>query len=45
MQYTLIFHGCKYDYFQMKNCDFFFVVAQNRYFLLLLLKTEIVGTR
>ena len=32
MQYTVIFHGCKNDNFQMKNCDIFlfFVVAQNR---------------
>ena len=35
MQYTAIFHGCKNDNFQMKNCIFF----------LFLLKTLIVGTR
>ena len=23
MQYTAIFHGCKNDNFQMKNCDVF----------------------
>ena len=26
MQYTVIFHSCKNDNFQMKNCDIF---AQN----------------
>ena len=35
VQYTVIFHGCKNDYFQKKNCDIF----------LFLLKTFIVGTR
>ena len=35
MQYTAIFHAYKNNNFQMKNCDI----------LLLLLKTEIVGTR
>ena len=29
MQYTAIFHGCKNDYFQMKNCDVFLIFAQN----------------
>ena len=29
MQYTAIFHGCKDDYFQMKNCDSFLIFAQN----------------
>ena len=29
MQYTVIFHGCKNDNFQMKNCDFFLILAQN----------------
>ena len=29
MQYTAIFHGCKKDNFQMKNCDGFLIVAQN----------------
>ena len=24
MQYTAIFHGCKHDNFQMKECDIFF---------------------
>ena len=38
MQYTAIFHDCKNDNFQMKNCD---IVI----FFLLLLKTLIVGTR
>ena len=29
IQYTAIFHGCKNDYFQMKNCDDFLIFAQN----------------
>ena len=29
MQYTAIFHGCKNDNFQMKNCNIFFIFAQN----------------
>ena len=29
MQYTAIFHGCKNDNFHMKNCDIFFIFAQN----------------
>ena len=29
MQYTAIFHCCKNDNFQMKNCDIFFIFAQN----------------
>ena len=29
MQYTAIFQGCKNDSFQMKNCDIFFIFAQN----------------
>ena len=29
MNYTAIFHGCKNDNFQMKNCDFFLSFAQN----------------
>ena len=29
MQYTAIFHDCKNDNFQMKNCDIFLVFAQN----------------
>ena len=28
-QKTVIFHGCKNDYFQMKNCDIFLPFAQN----------------
>ena len=35
IQYTVIFHGCNNDYFQMKNCDMFLTFAQ----------TIIVGTR
>ena len=35
MQYTVIFHSCKNDNFQIKNCDIF----------LFLLQTLIVGTR
>ena len=27
--YTVIFHGCKNDYFHMKNCDIFLIFAQN----------------
>ena len=29
MLYTAIFHGCKNDDFQMKNCDIFLIFAQN----------------
>ena len=29
MQYTAIFHGCKSDNFQMKNCDSFLKFAPN----------------
>ena len=29
VQYTAIFHGCKNDKFQMKNCDIFLIFAQN----------------
>ena len=29
MQYTVIFHGCKNNNFQMKNCDIFLVFALN----------------
>ena len=29
IQYTVIFHGCKIDYFQMKICDIFLIFAQN----------------
>ena len=29
MLYTAIFHGCKNDYFQKKNCDIFLNFAQN----------------
>ena len=29
MQYSAIFHGCKNDNFQMKNCDIFLILAQN----------------
>ena len=29
VQYTAIFHGCKNDYFQMKNCEVFLIFAQN----------------
>ena len=29
MKYTAIFHGCKNDNFQMKNCDMFLILAQN----------------
>ena len=29
VQYTAIFHGCKTDNFQMKNCDIFLIFAQN----------------
>ena len=28
-QYTVIFHGCKNNNFQMKNCDFFLIFAVN----------------
>ena len=29
IQYTVIFHDCKKDYFQMKNSDIFLIFAQN----------------
>ena len=29
MQYLAIFHGCKIDNFQIKNCDIFLIFAQN----------------
>ena len=29
MLYTLIFHSCKNDNFQMKNCNIFLLFAQN----------------
>ena len=29
MQYTAIFHICRNDKFQMKNCDMFLIFAQN----------------
>ena len=29
MHYLAIFHGCKNDNFQMKNCDIFLIFAQN----------------
>ena len=29
IQYTVIVHDCKNDYFQMKNSDIFFIFAQN----------------
>ena len=29
MKHTVIFHGCKNDNFQMKNCDIFLIFAQN----------------
>ena len=29
IQYTVIFHGCKKDYFQMKKFDIFLIFAQN----------------
>ena len=29
MQYTVMFHGCKNVYFQMKNCNIFLIFAQN----------------
>ena len=29
MQYTAIFHGCKNDNFQMKNCDIVLILAKN----------------
>ena len=31
MQYTAIFHGCKYQNFYKKNCDIFPIFAQNIY--------------
>ena len=29
MQHTAIFHGCKNNNFQMKNCDTFLIFAKN----------------
>ena len=29
MQYTVIFHGCKNNNFQMKNCDIIHIFAVN----------------
>ena len=29
MQYTVIFHGCENDNFQIKNCNIFDIFAQN----------------
>ena len=29
IQYTVIFNGCKNDYFQTKNCIYFLIFAQN----------------
>ena len=29
VQYTVIFHGCKNDNFQMKYCNTFHIFAQN----------------
>ena len=29
MEYSSIFHGCKNNNFQMKNCDLFLIFAQN----------------
>ena len=29
MSYTVIFHSCENDNFQMKNCDIFLIFAQN----------------
>ena len=29
VQYTAIFHGCKNDNFQLKNCDIFLIFASN----------------
>ena len=29
MEYTAIFHGCKNDNFQLKNCDIFLILTQN----------------
>ena len=29
IQYTVIFHGCKNDYFLMKKCDTLLIFAQN----------------
>ena len=29
IQYTVIFHGCKNDNFQLKNFDFFLIFAQS----------------
>ena len=28
-QYTVIFHGLKNDYFEMKNCNIFLIFAHN----------------
>ena len=30
MEYSAIFHGCKNNNFQMKNCDIFLISAQSR---------------
>ena len=35
MLYTAIFHGCKKDNFQMKNCYVFLIFAQNSTFFIL----------
>ena len=32
VQYTVIFHGCKNNNFQIKNCNIFHIFAQNIYF-------------
>ena len=29
MQYTVIFHSCKNDFYQMKNCNIILIFAQN----------------
>ena len=29
IHYSAIFHGCKNDNFQMKNCDIFLIFTQN----------------
>ena len=29
IQYSAVFHGCKYDNFQMKNCYIFIIITQN----------------
>ena len=31
VQYTVIFHGCKNDNFQIKKCNIFHIFAQNIY--------------